>query len=113
MKKEITYEGAVRKLEDIVSKIENDELDIDMMVNQLKEAKELIKYCKDKLTKTDEEIKQILKNYPKYFFSLIFSDGNFYRKNIYLTLRHYICFYCPIYILKLLFTVVLLNFYDR
>ena len=61
MKKEITYEGAVRKLEDIVSKIENDELDIDMMVNQLKEAKELIKYCKDKLTKTDEEIKQILK----------------------------------------------------
>ncbi len=65
MKKEITYEGAVRKLEDIVSKIENDELDIDMMVNQLKEAKELIKYCKDKLTKTDEEIKQILKSDEK------------------------------------------------
>ena len=65
MKKEITYEGAVRKLEDIVSKIENDELDIDMMVNQLKEAKGLIKYCKDKLTKTDEEIKQILKSDEK------------------------------------------------
>lgn len=65
MKKDITYEGAVRKLEEIVSKIENDELDIDMIVNELKEAKELIKYCKDKLTKTDEEIKQILKSDEK------------------------------------------------
>ncbi|HRN16172.1 MAG TPA: exodeoxyribonuclease VII small subunit [Xylanibacter oryzae] len=65
MKKDITYEGAVRKLEEIVSKIENDELDIDMMVNELKEAKELIKFCKDKLTKTDEEIKKILESDEK------------------------------------------------
>ena len=41
-------------------KMENDELDIDQMAEELKRAQELIKLCKDKLTKTDEEIKKIL-----------------------------------------------------
>ena len=40
--------------------MENDELDIDQMSEKLKRAQELIKLCKDKLTKTDEEIKKIL-----------------------------------------------------
>ena len=48
------------ELQAITHKMENDELDIDQMSEQLKRAKELIKLCKDKLTKTDEEIKKIL-----------------------------------------------------
>ncbi len=40
-------------------KMENAELDIDQMSEQLKRAQELIKFCKDKLTKTDEEIQKI------------------------------------------------------
>ena len=48
------------ELQDIVRRMENDELDIDQMTAQLKRAQELIKLCKDKLTKTDEEIKKIL-----------------------------------------------------
>lgn len=59
-KKEIEYEEAVAQLEEIVEKMENDELDIDQLSEQLKRAKELVKYCKDKLTKTDEEIKKLL-----------------------------------------------------
>ena len=59
-KKEITYEEAVALLEEIVDKMENDELDIDQLSDQLKRAKELVKLCKDKLTKTDEEIKKLL-----------------------------------------------------
>lgn len=59
-KKEIKYEEAVALLEEIVDKMENDELDIDQLSDQLKRAKELIKLCKDKLTKTDEEIKKLL-----------------------------------------------------
>ena len=58
--KEIKYEAALAELQTIVSKMENDELDIDQMSEQLKRAQELIKLCKDKLTKTDEEIKKIL-----------------------------------------------------
>ena len=60
MKKETKYEEAMAELQDIVRKMENDELDIDQMTTQLKRAQELIKLCKDKLTKTDEEIKKIL-----------------------------------------------------
>lgn len=59
-KKEIKYEEAVALLEEIVDKMENDELDIDQFSDQLKRAKELVKLCKDKLTKTDEEIKKLL-----------------------------------------------------
>ena len=60
MKKETKYEEAMAELQDIVRRMENDELDIDQMTAQLKRAQELIKLCKDKLTKTDEEIKKIL-----------------------------------------------------
>ena len=60
MSEEIKYEAAIAELQAIVNKMENDELDIDQMSEQLKRAQELIKLCKDKLTKTDEEIKKIL-----------------------------------------------------
>ncbi|EKC46397.1 Exonuclease VII, small subunit, partial [human gut metagenome] len=61
MEKEgMKYEQAVRELEEIVDRMENDELDIDQLSEQLKRAKTLVKLCKDKLTKTDEEIKKLL-----------------------------------------------------
>ena len=60
MAKEFKYEAAMMQLEEIVKKMENGDLDIDSMCEQLKVAQKLIKQCKDKLTKTDEEIKKIL-----------------------------------------------------
>ncbi len=57
---ELKYENAIKQLEDIVRKMENDELDIDQLSEQLKCAKTLVKLCKDKLTKADEEIKKLL-----------------------------------------------------
>ena len=60
MEKELKYEAAFAELQEIVRKMENDELDIDQLSDQLKRAQRLIKLCKDKLTKTDEEIKKIL-----------------------------------------------------
>ena len=59
-KEEIKYEQAVRELEEIVEKMENDELDIDQLSEQLKRAKLLVKLCRDKLIKADEEIKKLL-----------------------------------------------------
>lgn len=61
MAKEIKYEEALSQLEDIVSKMENEELDIDELTTELKQAQKLVKLCKDKLTKTDKVIKTILK----------------------------------------------------
>ena len=60
MPKEQKYEAAMRQLEDIAAKMENGELDIDSPSEQLKTAQKLIKQCKDKLTKTDEDIRKIL-----------------------------------------------------
>ena len=54
------YEEAMKRLEEIVSRIEENKMDIDQIGDSLKEARELIKFCKDKLYKTDEEIKKIL-----------------------------------------------------
>lgn len=60
MNNELKYEEAVREIEQIVAKMESNTTDIDAMAEQLKRAQELIKLCKDKLTKTDEEIMKVL-----------------------------------------------------
>ncbi|MCR4584036.1 MAG: exodeoxyribonuclease VII small subunit [Prevotella sp.] len=60
MEKEQKYEAAFAELQTIMHKMENDELDIDQLTEQLRRAQQLIKFCRDKLTKTDEEIKKIL-----------------------------------------------------
>lgn len=60
MEKKVKYEEAMAQLEDIVRKMETGELDIDSLCEQLKTAQKLIKLCKDKLVKTDSEIKKLL-----------------------------------------------------
>ncbi|MBR5697496.1 MAG: exodeoxyribonuclease VII small subunit [Prevotella sp.] len=57
---QMKYEEAVTRLEEIVKKMENDELDIDQMAQQLKEAQQLIRLCKDRLTKVDADIKAVM-----------------------------------------------------
>ncbi len=59
-KEEIKYEDAVKELEYIVAQMENNELDIDVMGERLKKAQKLMKLCRDKLTKADQEVKKIL-----------------------------------------------------
>ena len=59
MNEELKYEEALAQLETIVRKMESNEYDIDELAVQLKTAQRLIKFCKDKLTKTEEEIKKI------------------------------------------------------
>lgn len=60
MAKKETYTEAMVRLEEIVSRIESSEVDIDELGEQLKEAQKLIKYCRDKLYKADVEIKKML-----------------------------------------------------
>ena len=58
----IKYEEALREIEEIVSRLENDEMDIDSLSNELKKAQKLIKQCKDVLEKTEQDVKSILDN---------------------------------------------------
>ncbi len=56
------YEEALSQLETIVRKMEANEYDIDQLAQQLKTAQQLIKFCKDKLTKTEQELAKIQAN---------------------------------------------------
>jgi len=63
VKKDITYSQALKDLESIVRKIENEEPDVDELSNLVKKASELIKYCKRKLKSTEEELKKNLEDF--------------------------------------------------
>lgn len=56
MSETMKYEEAMDQLETIVRKMESNELDIDEIAAQLKTAQRLIKFCRDKLTKTESEL---------------------------------------------------------
>ncbi len=60
VKKTITYQQAIEELEIILSKMENNELEIDHLSNQVKRASELISFCKEKLKKTEKDVGAIL-----------------------------------------------------
>lgn len=55
-----TYAKAMRELEGIVERVERNELDIDDLTESLKRAQELVKFCRERLLKTEEEIRNIL-----------------------------------------------------
>ena len=58
--KKETYSQAMERLEKIVRQIDNNELDIDILSEKIKEANEIIAFCKDKLTKADREVEKLL-----------------------------------------------------
>ena len=59
-KPEITYKAAVKELEDILEKIEAGQLDVDELSKNVKRVTELLKICRDKLHKTEDEVNKIL-----------------------------------------------------
>ena len=61
-KKTESYNEAVDKLRKIVADIENGDLDVDLLSEKVKEATRLIKLCKEKLYKVDEEVKKVLED---------------------------------------------------
>lgn len=58
--KKETYSQAMERLEKIVRQIDNNELDIDILSEKIKEANEIIAFCTGKLTKADEEVEKLL-----------------------------------------------------
>jgi len=60
MKTKLSYEESMLELESIVSGIETDQVSIDELSTKVKRATELIKVCKEKLYKTEEDIQKVL-----------------------------------------------------
>lgn len=59
-KKMESYNEAVEKLRRLISEIENGDLDVDLLSEKVKEATRLLKLCKEKLYRADEEVKKAL-----------------------------------------------------
>lgn len=59
-KKKQTYAQAIAELEEIVAKLQNNECEIDELKTYTNRSLSLLKFCKDKLFETDEEIKKML-----------------------------------------------------
>ena len=57
---ERTYKSAVVELEEIVRKMESDSCDIDQLSAYTTKALELLKFCKERLFKTNEEVEKCL-----------------------------------------------------
>lgn len=58
--KKITYNEAISEIEEIIGQIENNELDVDELAEKVKRVSVLIKTCKDKLQKTNDQVEKIL-----------------------------------------------------
>ncbi|MCF0193019.1 MAG: exodeoxyribonuclease VII small subunit, partial [Prevotella sp.] len=56
----MNYNESLKELQNIVMELEKDTPDIETLTEKLKRAQMLIAACKEKLIKTDEEIKQLL-----------------------------------------------------
>lgn len=59
------YKEAIEEIESIIEEIENEAVDVDVLTEKVKRAAYLVKSCKDKLKKTDNEVRKILKDFEK------------------------------------------------
>jgi len=57
---EVKYSKSLKRLEEIIEKIESEEIDVDELSVSVKEAVSLIKTCKNKIEKTEIEVKKVV-----------------------------------------------------
>ena len=60
MSNELTYTAAFEELKEIVDQLENDSISVDELTEKMKRATVLMKICRDKLTKTEEEVNKTI-----------------------------------------------------
>jgi len=57
---ETKYNKAIKRLEEIIEKIENEEIDVDELSEKVKEAVELITTCKERIEKAEMEVRRVV-----------------------------------------------------
>lgn len=60
--KKFNYKKALEEIEQIVQKIESEDIDVDELSTMVKRAADLIKQCKTKLKTTGDELDEIIQN---------------------------------------------------
>lgn len=58
--KDMKYEDALSKIQDILTKLENKEVSMDDLTENIALAKKLFDFCQEKLTRTEKDIEKII-----------------------------------------------------
>ncbi|OQX55138.1 MAG: exodeoxyribonuclease VII small subunit [Candidatus Cloacimonas sp. 4484_209] len=74
MKKEISFEAALKKLEEIVNSLEKGDVTLENSIKLFSEGIEAAKVCKEKLSSAEKRIKELIKNSNGTF---VLSDFHF------------------------------------
>ena len=56
----MTYTEAIDRLNEIMQQMESGELDVDALTETLKEARQLLAFCKEKLHTIDQDVQEIM-----------------------------------------------------
>uniref|UniRef100_A0A7C4AK46 Exodeoxyribonuclease VII small subunit n=1 Tax=Thermodesulfovibrio aggregans TaxID=86166 RepID=A0A7C4AK46_9BACT len=56
----LSYSKAMKEIEEILKYIESQEVDVDVLVEKVKRASELIRFCKNKLKMAEQELQKTL-----------------------------------------------------
>ncbi len=64
-KKDIKYSKAIEELNDILAGLESENIDVDEVSEKVKRATELIRICREKIAKTESEVKKIVKEFEE------------------------------------------------
>lgn len=59
-KKKVSYAEAVAEIEDILRRMDSQELDVDRLGEYVERATELISVCKEKLLKAQKQVEAVL-----------------------------------------------------
>lgn len=62
MEQELTYNAAAAELDKILAELRSDRCDIDTLTTRTRRAVELLKFCRSRLTTTEEELRTILES---------------------------------------------------
>ena len=63
MSKELKYREAIERLDAIIAQIEDDDIDVDELALQVKEAVNLLRVCKAKIDKAELEVKKVVDDF--------------------------------------------------
>jgi exodeoxyribonuclease VII small subunit len=59
-KQDLTFESAMKRLEEIVRKLESGELSLTESIERYKESMQLVQFCRQQLDKAELEIEQLV-----------------------------------------------------
>ncbi len=79
--KEISFESALKKLENIVENLENGDLSLEDALKQYEEGVRMADLCTKRLTEAEKKVEVLMKTNPAKFKTVPFDDKSTDTKN--------------------------------